>query len=886
MRKVSVVLILLSIYINLLSNTKHPYQNPRLSIEIRISDLLTRMTLEEKFWQMYMIPGDIEGNEEKYKHGIFGFQTFTKGNSSDASEQMLKSESSATAIRTVEKINKMQRYFVEETRLGIPIIPFDEALHGLVRDGATAFPQSIALAATWNTELMKNVANAIARETKARGIRQILSPVLNIARDVRWGRVEETYGEDPYLASQMGLAFISEFENMGVITTPKHFVANVGDGGRDSYPIHYNERLMKEIYFPAFKLAFQKAGARSVMTSYNSYNGSPCTGSKEILTDYLKNRWGFKGFVISDAGAVGGANVLHYTSKGYAESTKKSVEAGLDVIFQTSYDHYKLFKEAFDNGMINSESIDNAVARILRAKFELGLFENPYVNVRNVLTKKEIKRNGEIARNAAAESFTLLKNNNNILPLNKRTKVALIGSDAVECRLGGYSGPGNVKVSLYDAMKKKYKRRVKYSQGCTRTDEDTEPIPESWLFHYDGDELKSGLKAEYYNNVKFTGSPELSRVDKSINFRWTLFSPAENINYDHFAVHWKGILKPDVDGEFQIGVKGNDGYKIFVNNKLFIDNSIRRGHNTTLKSITLNKNTEYVIEIKYTENSGNSWFSLVRKTDWEVKQKKKITEAVNLIKDSDVAVICAGIEEGEFRDRAKLDLSRYQEELIIEASKSGKPIVVLLFGGSAITMGRWINHVDAIMDVWYPGEKGGNAIADILYGKVSPSGKLPVTFPKHVAQCPLFYNHKPTGRGDDYLNLSGQPEFPFGFGLSYSTFEYKDLIISKTKLTTDESFEVSCSVKNTGDYDAKEVVQLYIRDEIASVSRPVMELKDFNKIYLRRGETKRVSFTISPEKLKLYDINMNRVVEPGEFRIMIGSSSKDIRLRGMVEVSK
>ena len=368
------------------------YKNPNAPIDDRVEDLLSRMTLEEKFWQLFMIPGDLSEGKEKYKHGIFGFQIATIGSTRNESEQILEYSGGGSTKETALRINEMQKYFIEETRLGIPIIPFDEALHGLVRKDATAFPQSIGLAASWNTVLMDTVASVIAAQVKERGIRQILSPVINIARDVRWGRVEETYGEDPYLTSKMAVSYISAFEKHGVITTPKHFVANVGDGGRDSYPIHFNERLLEEIYFPAFKASIQEAGALSIMTAYNSLNGTQATANHWLLNNKLKNEWNFKGFVISDAGATGGANVLHFTSKNYAESTKQAIKGGLDVIFQTSYNHYPLFYEAFEKEMINKTDIDNAVKRVLYAKFKLGLFENPYVTIEDLENSNSVKK--------------------------------------------------------------------------------------------------------------------------------------------------------------------------------------------------------------------------------------------------------------------------------------------------------------------------------------------------------------------------------------------------------------------------------------------------------------------------------------------------------------
>ena len=479
------------------TNDENPlYKNPDLSVDERVDDLIGRMTLEEKFWQMFMIPGDLSIGKDKLKHGIFGFQISSKGKNDNAAEQIMDYGSTGSAKQMAEEINEIQRYFLEETRLGIPIIPFNEALHGLARDGATTFPQAIALSATWDTTLVGNVARAITKETKTRGIRQILSPVLNIARDVRWGRTEETYGEDPYLTTQMAVSYISQFEKEGVITSPKHFVANVGDGGRDSYPIHFNERLLEEVYFPAFKTVFQKAGARSVMTSYNSLDGTPCTSNEWLLTKKLKEEWGFKGFVISDAGAVGGANVLHFTAANYAEATEDAIEAGLDVMFQTNYNHYPLFWEAYEKGMVDIKAIDESVRRILTIKFELGLFENPYVDAKEAALWNGHKSHRELARVAAAKSMVLLKNENKVLPLNNSIKkMALIGYDAKAARLGGYSGPGNNVVSMLDGVSNKIgKENIIYASGVSFKEENYRVVASSYLSTKQDGKKVEGLK--------------------------------------------------------------------------------------------------------------------------------------------------------------------------------------------------------------------------------------------------------------------------------------------------------------------------------------------------------------------------------------------------------
>jgi beta-glucosidase len=859
-------LVLLLFFHSLHAQELPPYKNPSLPVETRVLDLLQRMTNEEKFRQLFMIPGDLGNNPAQYKEGLFGFQVNTTSAAGNAAGQLLKYSPGVDAFQTATKINAIQKYFIEQSRLGIPIIAFDEALHGLVRSGATAFPQSIALAATWDTVLMRNVAAAIAKECRLRGIRQILSPVVNLATDVRWGRVEETYGEDPVLSAAMGVSFVRSFEQMGIITTPKHFVVNHGDGGRDSYPVDYNERLLEETYFVPFKACVQQGGARSIMTAYNSLNGRPCSANDWLLNQKLKKEWGFSGFVISDAGAVGGANVLHFTATGYEDAGKQSVENGLDVIFQTDISHVSLFNKPFLQGTVDSTKLDSAVARVLRAKFELGLFDNPYTDVQ--ADTAYLKEHRKLARDAAAKSIVLLKNDDKkILPFKAGMKrIAIIGADAVEARLGGYSGPGNNKISLLNAVKKR--ATVSYAAGCGRTYYEWNVVK--------GKYFGKGLQAEYFNNISLQGTPVLKRIDPAINFQWTLFSPHPSVNYDFFSARWTGTITSPATGNFKIGIDGNDGYRLYINNKLLIDAWNEQSYSTSLANFYFEKSKEYSLKIEYKEAAGNSRFRLIWNADVVDSTEKKITEAIQLARNSDVIVVAAGIEEGEFRDRSKLSLPGRQEEMILRLAETGKPVLVVLFGGSAITMDKWLDKVNAVLYAWYPGEAGGEAIADILFGNANPSGKLPITFPMNEGQLPLTYNHKPTGRGDDYADGSGQALFPFGYGLSYSDFEYSNSRV--------EGYTISFDIKNTGKYDGEEVVQLYIHDEIASAVRPVKELKAFQRVKLKGEEQKRISFTITPSMLQMLNEKMQWVTEPGIFRVMIGSSSKDIRIREMIEI--
>ena len=700
------------------------YRDPGLSIDRRVDDLVARMTPEEKFRQLFMVAGDLDAGTDAWKDGIFGLQV----------------RSVTGARSTAEKLNAIQRFFVEETRLGVPVVPFEEALHGLVGPGATAFPQAIGLAATWDVGLVGEVASAIAAETRSRGIRQVLSPVINIARDVRWGRVEETYGEDPFVTARMAVAFVRAFEERGVVATPKHFVANVGAGGRDSYPIADGERHLREVDLPPFLAAIREGGARSIMTAYNSWDGVPCSAHPRLLTGILKGEWGFRGFVISDACSVGGSFSLHLTSDSYQESGRQAWEAGLDVVFQTEIGHADLFREAITAGRVGARRIDDAVRRVLRAKMELGLFEDPFVDPAEAERLDGRAGHRALARRAARDSVVLLKNANGALPIRDSgsTSVAVVGPDAVEARLGGYSGPGTRKVGLLDAVRERAgaKSTVRYAGGC-------------------------GRKA------------------------------------------------------------GNEG---------------------------------------------------------------GIEEAVRIARGADVAIVAAGIEEGEARDRSDIRLPGRQAEMIRRVAATGTPTVVVVYGGSAVDMREWIEAADAVLMAWYPGEEGGGAVADVLWGDADPGGRLPITFPLSVGQLPLVYNHKPTGRFDGYLDLPGDPLFPFGFGLSYAEFRYSGLTIEPAAIGSEGRARVACAVTNVGKRPGAEVVQLYLHDRLATVARPVIELRGFHKVRLEPGAKATIAFDLGPEELAMLDSEMREVVEPGEFEVLVGSSSRDIRLKGVLTI--
>jgi beta-glucosidase len=840
------------------------------SPDARAKALVARMTLEEKFWQLFMIPGDFRDTTHDYSHGVFGLQVRTTGTSRSLGSLGM------TARAHAEYINSLQKYFVEKTRLGIPMIPFEEAVHGFGWEGSTMFPAAIGLAATFDTSLMSRVATAIGREARSRGVRQILSPVINIATDVRWGRVEETYGEDPYLSSRMAVAFIGPIERLGVVTTPKHFVANIGDGGRDSYPVDVSRRLLDELHFPPFVASIREGGARSIMTAYNSVDGDPASQSRWLLTDKLKREWGFDGFVISDQAAVGGSTVLHYTEPSTASATVDALNAGLDVIFQSAYPQYRSYYDAFRRGLIAESVIDSAVVRVLRAKFALGLFENPYSNPDSAEYWNGNPEHRRLAREAGRASMVLLRNERNRLPLSPSLKsIAVIGVDATEARLGGYSGPGIAKVSILDGIRERAKGvTVRYAPGPGRVTPEWAVVP--------AERLK--LKGEYFDNNRLEGTPRVTRDDARIDFGWTLNSPARGLPFDWYSVRWTGTITAPSTGVKRLGIVGNDGYRLYVDDRLVVDNWKKQSFGTKLATVSLRAGTTHKLKLEYFESTGNVKLKLVWDAGVPNTWRADIEKAVQAARSSDVAIVVAGLEEGEFRDRAFLALPGHQEELIERVAATGKPVVVILSGGSAVGMQRWIDKVDAVLESWYPGEEGGRAVADILFGDANPSGRLPITFPIGEGQLPLVYNHKPTGRGDDYLDLTGQPLFPFGFGLSYTTFEYSGLVIEPALIAPNGRATVRATVKNTGNRAGDEVVQLYIRDVLASVARPVMQLEGFTRIHLAPGEQREVSFTLSPAELHMLDRDLKWVVEPGTFRIMVGASSKDIRLRGELMV--
>lgn len=715
-------------------------------IEVRVTELISKLSWEEKVAQLgSMLPFT---NWGEFAH-------------SSLEERIMKvmefPPEKAAAIgnlsvflrelpprKAAQKANEICQYALDHG--GIPPIIHDEGLHGLLANDGTSFPQSIQMASSWDPVLLEEVAQAIGKETRLRGIRQLLSPTINIARDPRCGRTEETYGEDPYLAAEMAVAFVKGVQSQGVVTTPKHYAANfVGDGGRDSNAIHFSERLMREIYFPAFEAAVRRGGALSIMAAYNSFDGLPCSCNPWLLSEVLRDEWGFPGFVVSDYDSVIHILEKHQVAVDKTETAKRAVEAGMDVELPFAQCFASPMLEGIRNGSISKEAVDEAVRRVLRVKFWLGLFDNPLVNEDQAEQISHSPEHQDLALRMAREGIVLLKNEGNVLPILKSIKkLAVIGPQADTLTLGGYTWDGYAEDRFVTPIQAIRARAgdsvaVSFAKGCTITGE----IPEG------------------------------------------------------------------------------------------------------------------------------------------------IEEAVRIASQSEFIVLYVGNNhqtEGEQRDRASLDLPGVQGNLIKAIGALGIPTAVVLINGSAVTMTDWIDQVGAVVEAWYPGEKGAQAITEVLFGDTNPSGKLPITFPRTTGQLPLYYNYKPSGRITSYIDKAGNPLFPFGHGLSYTSFDYQDLKIEVANSPSGPVLNIAMEITNKGIVRGTETVQVYIHDKVASQARPVKELKAFRRVSLDPAETVKVNFNLPIQNLGMYDQHLHWVVEPGEFDVQVGSSSEDIRLQGIVKV--
>jgi beta-glucosidase len=823
-----------------------PYKDPSLAIERRVQDLVSRMTLEEKVSQMM---------------------------------------NAAPAIE----------------RLDIPAYDWwNEALHGVARAGyATVFPQAIGLGATWDTDLMHQVADVISTEARAKyheAIRNnqhgryegltFWSPNINIFRDPRWGRGQETYGEDPYLTARLGVEFVKGLQGddpkyFKVIATPKHYAVHSGpEPERHSFDAAAVERDLRETYLPAFRATVVEGKADSVMCAYNRTNGEPCCANKRLMTDILRHEWGFDGYVVSDCGAISDIWKGHRFAKSEAEASSLAVKAGTDLACGREYGS---LVQAVKSGLVSESEIDVSLKRLLTARFRLGMFDPPelvrYTQI--PFTENDSPAHRELALKAARESIVLLKNEKQTLPLKKDLKtLAVIGpnADALEVLLGNYSGQPSKYVTPLAGIRNKVSpaTTVLYAPGTYKIGTTTMPVPPSAL------EAGSqrGWKGEYFNNRDLKGDPVLVRTDESINFDWGAFSPAPAVTPQEFSVRWTGKLVVPVSGNYVLGATGNGGFRLYVDGKVFVEEFANRRTKNVTGKIDLEAGKIYDIRLEY-HAGGNPYTAA--KLVWSAPNAEQglRDEALSKARQADAVIVCLGLSplvEGEemdvpfagFRggDRTDIVLQKQQEELLEQIQALGKPVVLVLLNGSAIAV-NWANdHVPAILEGWYPGEEGGTAIADVLFGDYNPGGRLPVTFYKSVDQLPPFTDYRMEGR--TYRYFKGQPLYPFGFGLSYAEFKYNTLTLSAMRIKPGDELQLSVEVQNRSDRAGDEVVQLYVSNLDASVSVPIRSLAGIKRVRLAGGEKRTIRFLLSPSQMSVIDDAGKRIIKPGAFQVSIG----------------
>ncbi len=827
-----------------------PYKDPSLPIEKRVDDLVSRMTLEEKVSQMM---------------------------------------NAAPAIK----------------RLDIPEYEWwNEGLHGVARAGyATVFPQAIGLAATWDTDLMHQVADVISTEARAKHHEFLRhdqharyqgltywSPNINIFRDPRWGRGQETYGEDPYLTSRLGVEFVKGMQGndphyLKVVATPKHYAVHSGpEPERHAFDAKVEERDLRETYLPAFRATVMEAQAASVMCAYNRTDGEPCCANDRLMMDILRKEWGFNGYVVSDCGAISDIWKGHKFAKSEAEASAMAVKVGTDLACGREYSS---LIQAVKNGLISEAEIDVSLKRLMTARFRLGMFDPPEMvpYARIPFSENDSPAHRALSRKAAQESIVLLKNQTNTLPLKKDIKtIAVIGpnADAPEVLVGNYSGRPSKSVTplagIRDAVSPNTK--VLYAVGSTLSGDAVIPVPASFLT-LGGKGTPTGFRGEYFNNQELQGQPADVRTDQQVNFDWGRYKPAPHVGENNFSVRWTGKLTPAESGVYRLGATADDGVRLYLDGQLLIDAWTSNPTKTVTKEVNLEAGRAYDVRMEYYQYNREAIAKLV----WSYPHfaERQIDEAVRAARQADVAIVVLGISaalEGEemtvrtegFRggDRTDISLPKGQEALLEAVNATGKPVVLVLLNGSALAV-NWANeHVPAILDAWYPGEEGGTAVADVLFGDYNPGGRLPVTFYKSVDQLPPFTDYSMHGR--TYRYFKGEPLFPFGFGLSYTKFNYDNLQLSASKLQAGKELRITADVQNVGNRAGDEVVQLYVSDVTASVPVAIRSLAGTNRVFLKPGEKRRVAFTLSPTQMSLIDDNGKRVIEPGEFRISVGGS--------------
>lgn len=791
-----------------------------------------------------------------------------------------------------EKIGQLTNHSESIPRLGVPEYNYwNEALHGVLAVGVTSFPQVVALGATWDSDLVHRVATAISDEARVKNKIEgkglsYWSPTVNIARDPRWGRNEESYSEDPYLLSRMAVAFVTGMQGdhpfyLKTVSTPKHFIANNEEIRRHSGSSDVDMRSLWEYYMPAFKQTVIEGKAFSTMCAYNELNGEPCCGNHYLLTDVLRGKWGFEGYVVSDCGAIHDMVSGHHFYETGTEAAARGILAGCDLNCGNYYSNY--LHKALELGLIGEKDLNRALKRVLSARFRLGEFDPPEIVPYRLIPEEKLdcKAHRDLALTAAGKSIVLLKNEG-ILPLdkNKIKSIAVIGPNAEECQLGIYSGWPNIRISPLEGIKNKassYGIKVDYTEGCGVGGGLLKPI-ETKYFSKTDKSGKKGMIGQYFDNMELAGKPVLTRIDSVINFRWGEKSPAPEVPNDQFSVRWSGKIIPPETRVFSLGTRTDDGSRLYLDNQLLLEDWTDHGEKPNKANIELKAGKEYKIVFEYFDNGLGATARLVWDLGWQDFDKAK-----EIAKENDLVILVLGTHpliSQEENDRVDITLPQVQRDLVHEIAQVNSNIVIVLINGGPVALAGTEKKAAAILEAWYTGQATGTAIADVLFGDVNPGGKLPETFYASTEQLPPFANYDIINNGRTYMYFEKPVLYPFGHGLSYTTFKYSNLKLDAEEISRDGSIKIECTVENTGNHKGDEVVQVYIHDIKASVKVPIRQLKRFKRITLKPDEQKTVSFSLPASELSFYDIESNDfIVEPGEFEVQIGSSSEDIRLR-------
>jgi beta-glucosidase len=870
------------------------YKKADAPVELRTQDLLARMTLKEKVRQLDQYFG-ASFMSATHPHMITVMADDAVVNWDKIKEVV--GEDGIGCLHdlygTAEANNQLQRYAVEQTRLGIPILFSEEALHGLLRPGFTVYPHAITMASTWNPDVVKEIGQQIAAESRSVGIHETFGPVLDLAREPRWGRVEETYGEDTHLASRMAVAMIKGLQgddltaNNSIIAEPKHFaVHGIPESGLNHSPASIGLNDMYAYHLPVFEAAFVEAGAVNAMCSYNSIDGVPCSADYNLLTEVLRGEWNMPGFVRSDLGAIARLQHAHFTASSEKEAIRQALEAGTDMQY---YDYpHELYQQSIiemvESGELDVAVVDQAVSRVLKVKFMLGLFENPYVDAE--LHKQVIRsaKHGKTALQTAREGIVLLKNDDSALPLSKSlARIAVIGPSAAEARLGDYTPfiESFEPVTLLSGIKRMVSpdSEVLYAKGTGILADELEAIPTECFIDGSGN---PGLIGEYFNNPDLAGEPVLSKLDGYINFNWVITKPDQNINTMGFSVRWTGKLVPQHSFSGYIGTISQDSMRFWLDGELLVDGWGKDKSAKRSVPVELEAGREYEIRVEYCKDTNGVEIVL----GWN-RNDIGIQDAVTIAAQADVAIVALGDSErtcGEGIDRNSLDLPGDQLQLLKAVYDTGTPVILVLQNGRPITLEWESEHIPAIIEAWYPGEQGGDAIAEVLFGDYNPAGRLPISFPRTIGQIPVYYNRRRGGQ-KHYVSGNNEPLYAFGHGLSYTTFCYDNLRLESAVIGADESLGVTFDVTNTGHVAGDEVVQVYVSDLFSSVARPEKELRHFKRVHLAAGETATLRFTLTSKDLRVLGRDLNWIVEPGVFRVLIGPSSSNIALTGEFEVN-